>query len=129
MKNSLKRKAFTLVELLDGSWRNFDPAGDSTFNTRLASQSRIPSFECPSDDTDPVRVFTLNFHNDVFNPDLRDADEFGLDYGLTNYSPIAGVLGSVTSATRAGKFETQRYRGHRGKISLCSMCLYVLSSL
>ena len=87
------------ADSLDGSWRNFDPAGDSTFNTRLASQSRIPSFECPSDDTDPVQVVTVRFHNDFFNPDLKPADEFGLDYGLTNYSPIAGVLGSATSAT------------------------------
>ena len=80
----------------NGSWPNF-ALTEGEFNTRLASQSQIPSFECPSDDTDPVRLYTRRFWNDNGNPELRDDDEFNLGYGVTNYSPIGGVSGEITT--------------------------------
>ena len=86
-------------DIVADAWQNFDPAGDSSFNTRLASQARIPSFECPSDDTDPTRVFVSHFHTDAISRTARDDNEFGLSHGLTNYSPIGGVLGNATNAT------------------------------
>jgi len=86
-------------DIVADAWQNFDPAGDSSFNTRLASQARIPSFECPSDDTDPTRVFVSHFHSDAFSRTPREDNEFGLSHGLTNYSPIGGVLGNATNAT------------------------------
>ena len=87
------------LDIVAPAWQNLDPAGDMSFNTRLASQSRIPSLECPSDDTDPTQVFVSHFHNDNSHRTPEDNFEFGIRYGLTNYSPIGGVLGTVTSAT------------------------------
>ena len=86
-------------DIVDDAWQNFDPAGDMTFNTRFASQVRIPSFECPSDGTEPSRIIVSHYHTDAINDSNRDNLEFNIRHGLTNYSPIGGVLGSVTSAT------------------------------
>ena len=87
-------------DIVAPAWQNFDPAGDMTFNTRLASQTRIPSFECPSDDTEPSRVIVEHYHGSLFAHDTpRDNFEFNIEYGLTNYSPIGGVLGTITIDT------------------------------
>ena len=99
-------------DVVDDAWQNFDPAGDMSFNTRLASQSRIPSFECPSDDTEPTLVFASHFHNDIFPRSIRDNFEFRVEHGLTNYSPIGGVLGSVTSS--ALSTESRQWEGYNG---------------
>ena len=99
-------------DVVDDAWQNFDPAGDMSFNTRLASQSRIPSFECPSDDTEPTLVFASHFHNDIFPRSIRDNFEFSVEHGLTNYSPIGGVLGSVTS--NALSTESRQWEGYNG---------------
>ena len=99
-------------DVVDDAWQNFDPAGDMSFNTRLASQSRIPSFECPSDDTEPTLVFASHFHNDIFPRSIRDNFEFSVEHGLTNYSPIGGVLGSVTSS--ALSTDSKQWEGYNG---------------
>ena len=99
-------------DVVDDAWQNFDPAGDLSFNTRLASQSRIPSFECPSDDTEPTLVFASHFHNDIFPRSIRDNFEFSVEHGLTNYSPIGGVLGSVTSS--ALSTDSKQWEGYNG---------------
>ena len=82
----------------NGSWLNFDPTGDGRFNTRLASQAKVPSFQCPSDGTDPTVVVTVSFYNDFINRDFRDDNIFGLSFGTTNYSPVGGVAGDVTGS-------------------------------
>ena len=99
-------------DVVDDAWQNFDPAGDMSFNTRLASQSRIPSFECPSDGTEPTLVFASHFHNDIFPRSIRDNFEFSVEHGLTNYSPIGGVLGSVTSS--ASLTDSKQWEGYNG---------------
>ena len=84
-------------DIVAPAWQNFDPAGDMTFNTRLASQTRIPSFECPSDDTEPSDVIVSHYHTSLDIHDAnRDNFEFNIAHGLTNYSPIGGVLGTAT---------------------------------
>ena len=89
-------------DIVAPAWQNFDPAGDMAFNTRFASQVRIPSFRCPSDGiTDPGLIFASHFHNDSINRTPRENNEFGIGHGLTNYSAIGGVLGSTTGAISA----------------------------
>ena len=87
----------------NGSWRNFDPTGTSQFNTRLASQSKIPSLECPSDGTNQSMVVAVSFFNDAINSDFLDDDVFGLGFGVTNYSPVGGVAGDPTGTSLNGQ--------------------------
>ena len=87
-------------DIVAPAWDNFDPAGDMTFNTRLASQTRIPSFECPSDDTEPDLIIDSHYHGSLNAHDTsRDNFEFNIRHGLTNYSAIGGVLGTITIDT------------------------------
>ncbi len=102
----------------NGSWLNFDPTGSMLFNTRLASQSQIPSLKCPSDNTNPEQVVTVSFYNDSINRDLRDDDVFGVSFGATNYSPVGGVVGEATSATPiTGAAQWAGYNGILGNRS------------
>ena len=103
------------LDIVAPAWQNLDPAGDMSFNTRLASQSRIPSLECPSDDTDPTRIIVSHFHNDAINDSNRDNFEFGIRHGLTNYSAIGGVVGTVTSAAIIPEFA--QWEGFQGIFS------------
>ena len=96
----------------NGSWLNFDPTGSGIFNTRLASQSKIPSFECTSDGTSQVRVVTVSFYNDFINVDYRDNDIFGIGFGVTNYSPVGGVAGEVTGESQITN--AAQWAGHNG---------------
>lgn len=96
----------------NGSWLNFDPTGNGIFNTRLASQSRIPSFECPSDGTTQVRVVTVSFYNDFINIDYRDNNIFGIGFGVTNYSPVGGVAGDASDQSPITG--AAQWAGHNG---------------
>ena len=102
-------------DIVAPAWQNFDPAGDLSFNTRLASQSRSPSLECPSDGTDPTRIIVSHFHNDAINDSNRDNFEFGIRHGLTNYSAIGGVVGTVTNAAIISEFA--QWEGFQGIFS------------
>ena len=90
-----------------GAWPEFDPSGNGELNTRFASQIQIPSFECPSDQIEGFVVFTAMYWNgrNTSDPDQsfsqifdfdRD-DDFGLSFGVTNYSAVGGVIGNVES--------------------------------
>ena len=87
----------------NGEWWEYD-TGSGEFNTRFCSQIQIPSFECPSDQID--NVVTLvgvagegNSQFEIIWRGIRffDDDEFGVSFGVKNYSGVGGVVGDIVS--------------------------------
>ena len=97
----------------NGSWRNFEPTVGQ-FNTRLASQTRLPVLECPSDPTVPEQLYVVRYYNDAIVPALLADDVFGNSFGTTNYSPVGGVAGDNTGASVNGIVLNEAWVGHNG---------------
>ena len=100
----------------NGEWWVYDPSGDQTFNTRFCSQIQIPTFECPSDQiAASVAIVTMagegtnNNNSPIWWTVIRffDDDEFGLSFGVRNYSGVGGVVGDITGSEN-------EWRNHEG---------------
>ncbi|WP_218931917.1 DUF1559 domain-containing protein [Adhaeretor mobilis] len=88
----------------EGEWWEYDPLGNSEFNTRFVSQFKIPAFECPSDTIEGVVALvgmagkgpnSTSSSTQWVNIRFFDNDEFGVSFGVKNYSGVAGVVGDI----------------------------------
>jgi len=87
-----------------GVWENFDPTGTAQLNTRLASQIKISTFKCPSDQIEAFAVLLGmaavgkdQTGAEIFWNDIRPTfdDEFNLSFGTTSYTGVSGVVGDI----------------------------------
>ena len=88
----------------NGEWWDFDPTGTGVLNTRFCSQIKIPTYECPSDQID-ASVALIGVagegQNGTDGPIWRgirffDDNEFGISFGVRNYSGVGGAVGDIT---------------------------------
>ena len=100
----------------NGEWWDYDPSGDEVFNTRFCSQIQIPSFECPSDQIAASVALigaagegTNDTNSPIWWVGIRffDDNEFGLSFGVRNYSGVGGVVGDITG-------NQNEWRNHEG---------------
>lgn len=89
-----------------GKWWEYDASGNGDFNTRFASQVKVPPFECPSDQSDGFVVITgmgaigpnsASSEIQWVNISFTRNEEFGVgfNFGVKNYSGVGGVVGDI----------------------------------
>ena len=119
----------------NGEWWDYDPSGTGGLNTRFCSQIKIPTYECPSDQI-AASVALIGVagegQNGTNSPIWRgirffDDNEFGLSFGVRNYSGVGGVVGDITGSENEWR-NHQGILGNRTKTSFGSITCLLYTS-